>query len=1446
MPVIGNIELCKCRQSMIGNELGVGAYPLWQRYPEIKIVVDNIVGEKYRDFLSQPILEADMEAKESYFCWYTPKPIEAPRVLLSLSGPERDRYTKILEETLAIYSSAIDTLQGTSSADLLEKSIRFIKYSEGWERFIFCFDDKVVAVVWGMLPRTGIDVYNFLVVRQLPYYTVSFDIGEHGTTSDKTQILLPNNEPPVVFKTSMLPKVTANEGWIFIGWDKDCSQNIVLDGDMVFRAMYNQQVVTPPQPIAPPPGPKQMHEVCFIDNGNLLDKLQIPHGEKLKESQIPRPSKKENMIFVGWDRNPLKSPIIEDVSFNARYRRLRVISPINPGDIIDDGNRKIAENRLNILLDDDSLEVQDFVDDFKRIYADEKYSVVYYDTFIKRIQIEIPPEERIEIRDHLIEKLPEKYNDKNVFIFEESVFKTNCRKKYSKQWHLDEIKAPQAWTVSEGSENVVVAIVDNGFNLEHNAFADKIVAPYNVFTGDSNVYECASSPHGTHVAGIAIAGRKKQKEISGVAPKCKFMPVQVADDKGIMPNMAILDGILYAAYKGADVINLSLGMDLSNCNASENQQRDIIANYYKGEERVWNKVFEITNEKKSVIVVSAGNDNLLAGIDPLQRSENVIVVAAVDKNKRKADFSNYAEHTDLSAPGVDIYSSVGNNGYEVMDGTSMAAPVVSGAVALLKSQNKQITTKEAKEKLQQTAIPVEGNIGKLIQLDSAIGVAALPWYKRFWLWLVGLFSGGCLRWLLWLLLAFLIFFLLWFLLTRCGGCSDHSCCSDRSACSDRSGCWHRPAAPIPDSLKNKPWIDKDPNVGHGGIYDTVNPYDTTRLRTPGEYEDILPPYEGMLPPVDTSNFVREPNRPTIIGNVLNILMENEDKSIMDFAKAFKEQYPDDKYKIVYYDDVVKRMQVQVPEEEREALRREIPGKFAPEYDLYVFDESLFETGYTPSDPEYKDANKTWYFNAIGAPAAWDITRGDEKLTVAVVDNSFNVSHPELSEKIVMPYNVWNHNSHLSIHEVDHGTHVSGTALALMDNGKGLCGIAPNCKFMPIQVADGNDVMTTTSVLDGVLYALYQGADVVNVSLGMEFNGRLPENVQRDLQNNFFKEEEMLWKEVSKIAERNNSIIVLAAGNDNMLAGINPMSRPNNIIVVSAVDKSGNAYQKAEFSNYGEYSSISAPGVDIYSCYKRDYEKMDGTSMAAPIVTGAVALMKSINKGITASQALCVMQSTGKALNGKIGNLLQLDAALKKVKSGNIDDCDNTPVPSTGDVQVLLSWNNYNDLDVACSDPSGNIVWYRNRRVPSGGQLEIDMNVDYPHSKTPIENIYWPHGKAPSGTYHVYMWVYKQHVASITDNPYEIKIVYGDSVKNLRGNIKKSDGKIEVFSFTLNGTSSSGGSTPGNNNSDVTQPDNGNENNSDDNSDLLRQRDDLQRQLENIQRQLEEINRRLNR
>ncbi len=632
------------------------------------------------------------------------------------------------------------------------------------------------------------------------------------------------------------------------------------------------------------------------------------------------------------------------------------------------------------------------------------------------------------------------------------------------------------------------------------------------------------------------------------------------------------------------------------------------------------------------------------------------------------------------------------------------------------------------------------------------------WFSDFCHWCR---ITGCLKWLIILLLLALLSSLL---LRNCNGCSP--VLTGGGALSDN----------------DSSWLSGDHNrTGDGGIYDPYHPYNP--VPTPPEYNGILPPYQGVLPPNDGSDEV-VPGNPTIIANKLNILMENEDKSILDLAKDFKAKYPEDTYKIVYYDDVVKRMQIEIPKEKRQQLKEEIPGLFAPEYELFVFDEALFEGSSIPTDPGFSDPDKTWYLKTIKAFEGWEITTGDPDITVAIVDNGFNVKHPELAGKVIQPYNVWLHSDKVFPQDTDHGTHVAGIAIGLADNGEGLCGIAPKCRFMPVQVADDNGRMTITSVLDGIIYALYQGADVINVSLGAQFTdiGQISESEQQDLIKNYFKEEERLWREIMRIAANHNSTIVIAAGNNNILAGIDAIQRPELFITVSATDKDNHSLDKASFSNYGQYTTVSAPGCDIYSSIgRKDYKALSGTSMAAPIVAGTVALMKSLDKSITSKRIINILRTTGLQTQGNIAPLIQLDKALNMVKNG--EDVESEPIPSTGDVQILLSWNNYNDLDLICTDPDGNAIWYKNKTVPSGGHLDVDMNAEYPDSQHPIENIYWKTGGAPSGTYNVYILYYKKHISD-SKTPYIVTVKHGSETDEYEGTMTEEKKSVHICSFTI--------------------------------------------------------------
>lgn len=406
---------------------------------------------------------------------------------------------------------------------------------------------------------------------------------------------------------------------------------------------------------------------------------------------------------------------------------------------------------------------------------------------------------------------------------------------------------------------------------------------------------------------------------------------------------------------------------------------------------------------------------------------------------------------------------------------------------------------------------------------------------------------------------------------------------------------------------------------------------------------------------------------------LNIMLEKEDDNTMlDWAKAFKKAYPSSDYEIKYYNEDTYTLQIKVPSDQRVKVKKELNSKLS-DFGFDVFEETVFQADFISNDPALTDPKASWYLSPIGAKEAWDVTQGDEEVIVAVVDNGFDLNHPELQGKIVNPYNVLSQNDNIrpivtSKGVNAHGTHVAATAVGNGNNGNGLLGIAPNCKLMPIQVGNNNPdgSMSNTAILEGVLYAINEGADVVNVSLGMytpdEVKG-MSEGQQLNYIANSFKQEETMWDKVFQKAKERDCIIVFAAGNDNVISGIDPKKRNTNTLRVSAVAPNET---KAGFSNFGrypnlhrDYSTVSAPGVAIYSAAPDDeYQYMQGTSMAAPIVTGTIALMKSANRNLSSDEAISILQETGKVVDPAIGPLINISHAVNAAMGNKPNvDCE---------------------------------------------------------------------------------------------------------------------------------------------------------------------------------------------
>ena len=396
--------------------------------------------------------------------------------------------------------------------------------------------------------------------------------------------------------------------------------------------------------------------------------------------------------------------------------------------------------------------------------------------------------------------------------------------------------------------------------------------------------------------------------------------------------------------------------------------------------------------------------------------------------------------------------------------------------------------------------------------------------------------------------------------------------------------------------------------------------------TENEYwqQDYLPKQVGQIKPIDTTKIINDSlNQRRIVSNLVNIAIKNSTNSIAKFASELKQKYPSDDYKIVYIDSVVSRLQVELPEKDRVNFKTEVKSKLN-QYKLLVWDETLFDNVKTFNDPKLRDNNANWYLKAINIDKAWSQSTGNKQIVIAVIDNGFDLNHPELKGKSVKPYNVIDKSTNVNPSKENHGTHVTSTIIANGDNNQGLIGICPDCSFMPIKVEDQNGMMSNTYIIDAILYAIKNKADVVNLSLGMQIpmGLNIPLQEQKDYINSSAKDEEEFWNDLFNYANDKNVTCVLAAGNSNILTGFDPFQRSKNTIKVGAIDRNNT---KASFSNFGPTTTIYAPGTNIYGAKPgNSYEVLEGTSMAAPVVSGFVGLLKSKNKNLTNQQVLGII------------------------------------------------------------------------------------------------------------------------------------------------------------------------------------------------------------------------------
>ncbi|MBW4564269.1 MAG: S8 family serine peptidase [Mojavia pulchra JT2-VF2] len=291
-------------------------------------------------------------------------------------------------------------------------------------------------------------------------------------------------------------------------------------------------------------------------------------------------------------------------------------------------------------------------------------------------------------------------------------------------WAADLVKAPEAWAKGYTGQDVVVAVLDTGVDYNHTDLRNNIWTNTKEIVGngvddDGNGYiddargwnfidttneVLDKNGHGTHVSGT-IAGENNGLGVTGIAYGAKIMPLKVLSDSGAGSITSITNGIYYAVNQGANVINLSLGSDFPNSSLAS--------------------AIEYASKKGVVVVMAAGNNGLPILSYPASYADKWgIAVGAVDRNNNMADFSNQPGISQLAyvtAPGVDIESTLPGDQYGNYSGTSMAAPHVAGVVALMLSANRNLTDSQVRQIITQTAGNSTPSANSSFRVDSLVG-----------------------------------------------------------------------------------------------------------------------------------------------------------------------------------------------------------------------------------------------------------------------------------------------------------------------------------------------------------------------------------------------------------------------------------------------------------------------------------------------------------------------------------------------------------------------------------------------------------------------------------------------------------------------------------------------------------------------------------------------------
>jgi|GEM_PF-3435895 len=328
--------------------------------------------------------------------------------------------------------------------------------------------------------------------------------------------------------------------------------------------------------------------------------------------------------------------------------------------------------------------------------------------------------------------------------------------------------------------------------------------------------------------------------------------------------------------------------------------------------------------------------------------------------------------------------------------------------------------------------------------------------------------------------------------------------------------------------------------------------------------------------------------------------------------------------------------------------------------------------YTNLEPNDMNNYDMWGLVNMNLPEAWDIHQAESEILIAVLDSGCKLDHPDLESNIFVnpgedlnQNGIWDETDNDSIDNdengfiddicgwdfveyvleewddpaegedygppdnmvypdiLSHGTHVAGSAAGVTNNNEGIAAASWNCKLLPLRCAyaveDGERLMGLGPPLDfiaAIQYAVDMGANIINISYG----------------GGFYQP----YQDAVTYARNNNCLVFTSGGNGNT----NEIQFPAGFVGATAVAAIDVNYEKASFSNYGDYISLAAPGVNIWSTMPHspydpvDYESYNGTSMASPNAASVAAYVWSLNPSFTDDQVLEIISQTCRSIDAE--------------------------------------------------------------------------------------------------------------------------------------------------------------------------------------------------------------------